>query len=61
MQKYAGFDKDYDLTDLGSYRQISRVFKLVDANKLIKIGAGIYAKASFNEMLNRPIIKGDVQ
>jgi hypothetical protein len=48
-----------DLTDLSSYRQVSRVFKkLVDANRLIKIGAGIYAKASFNEMLNRPIIKG---
>ncbi len=48
-----------DLTDLGSYRQISRVFKkLVDTNMLIKIGSGIYAKASFNEMLNRPIIKG---
>jgi hypothetical protein len=48
-----------DLTDLGSYRQVSRIFKkLIDANQLIKIGAGLYAKASFNEMLNRPIIKG---
>ncbi|CEG55701.1 DUF6088 family protein [Legionella fallonii] len=48
-----------DLTDLGSYRQVSRVFKkLVDASKLIKIGSGIYAKAYFNEILNRPIIKG---
>lgn len=48
-----------DLTDMGSYRQVSRVLKkLVDANKLIKIGSGIYAKASFSEMLNKAIIKG---
>lgn len=48
-----------DFEDLGSYRQISRVFKvLMNENKLIKIGAGIYAKAYFCEILNRPVLKG---
>ena len=32
-----------DFEDLGSYRQLSRVFKvLIDENKLVKIGAGVY-------------------
>lgn len=49
----------HDLIDLGSYRQVSRVFKkLMDDNKLVKIGAGIYAKAYLSEMLNAPIIQG---
>lgn len=48
-----------DLIDLGSYRQVSRIFKkLIDDNKLVKIGAGIYAKAYLSEMLNVPIIQG---
>lgn len=48
-----------DLMNLGSYRQVSRVFnKLIDDNKLVKIGAGIYAKAYLSEMLNVPIIQG---
>ena len=48
-----------DLMDLGSYRQVSRVFKkMMDDNKLVKIGAGIYAKAYLSEMLNVPIIQG---
>ena len=48
-----------DFEDLGSYRQISRVFKvLIDNNKLVKIGAGVYAKAYLSEMLNIPIIQG---
>ena len=48
-----------DLTDLGSYRQVSRVLnKLIDANELIKIGVGIYAKAYFNEMFNKAVLKG---
>ncbi|OAI50053.1 hypothetical protein AYO45_00295 [Gammaproteobacteria bacterium SCGC AG-212-F23] len=35
-----------DFNDLGSYRQISRVLKgLIAEKKLVKIGAGIYAKA----------------
>lgn len=48
-----------DLTDLGSYRQVSRVFKkLIDANKIVKIGAGIYAKAHFSETLNKSLVQG---
>lgn len=48
-----------DLIDLGSYRQVSRVFKkLMDDNKLVKIGSGVYAKAYLSEMLNTPIIEG---
>ncbi len=48
-----------DFKDLGSYRQISRVFKaLMEENKLIKIGAGIYAKAYFSEILNKPLVQG---
>lgn len=48
-----------DLINLGSYRQVSRVFKkLMDDNKLVKIGAGVYAKAYLSEMLNVPIIQG---
>jgi hypothetical protein len=48
-----------DFEALGSYRQISRVFKsLIDDNKLVKIGAGVYAKAYLSEMLNIPIIEG---
>lgn len=48
-----------DLADLGSYRQVSRVFKkLIEANLLIKVGAGIYARAQFSEILNRAILKG---
>src|SRR5437868_6228143 len=47
-----------DLADLGSYRQVSRVFKkLIEANLLIKVGAGIYARAQFSEILNRSILK----
>jgi hypothetical protein len=47
-----------DLIDLGSYRQVSRVFKkLLDANKIVKIGSGIYAKAYFSETLNKPLVK----
>ena|SRR3990167_4880900 len=49
----------HDFKDLGSYRQISRVFKaLIDDNKLIKIGAGVYAKAYLSDLLNIPLIQG---
>ena len=35
-----------DLTDLGSYRQVSRAInKLIEDKKLVKIGSGVYAKA----------------
>lgn len=48
-----------DFEDLGSYRQISRIFKvLMDDNKLVKIGAGIYAKAYLSDVLNIPLIQG---
>ena len=48
-----------DFEDLGSYRQISRVFKvLLDENKLVKIGAGVYAKAYLSDVLNIPLIQG---
>jgi hypothetical protein len=48
-----------DFEDLGSYRQVSRVFKkLMDDNKLVKIGLGVYAKAYLSELLNISIIQG---
>ncbi|HGT2644512.1 TPA: hypothetical protein ACM2VO_003357 [Legionella pneumophila] len=48
-----------DFNDLGSYRQISRVFRqLIAENKLVKIGAGVYAKAYMSEILNKPVIQG---
>ena len=47
-----------DFEDLGSYRQISRVFsRLVKAKKLVKIGAGVYAKACVSKYTGRPLIK----
>ena len=46
-----------DFEDLGSYRQVSRVFKrLMDDNKLIKIGAGIYAKTSISGRFDAPVL-----
>lgn len=46
-----------DLDDLGSYRQVSRVFKaLMSENKLIKIGAGIYAKTTTADKLDTPVL-----
>ena len=48
-----------DFSDLGSYRQISRVLnKLIQEKKLVKIGFGVYAKAYQAENLNKPIIQG---
>ncbi|MFA6302004.1 MAG: type IV toxin-antitoxin system AbiEi family antitoxin domain-containing protein [Legionella sp.] len=47
-----------DIEDMGSSRQISRCFKdLVEMGELIKIGYGIYTKASVSESINKPIIK----
>lgn len=46
-----------DFEDLGSYRQISRVFKgLIDTNKLVKIGAGTYAKTSMSDTFDTPVL-----
>lgn len=48
--------KDFD--GLGSYRQISRALnKLIEEKKLVKIGAGIYAKAYLSKYSNTPLIK----
>ena len=47
-----------DFNDLGSYRQISRALnELIAEKKLVKIGAGIYAKAYISENLNQPVIQ----
>ena len=48
--------KDFD--GLGSYRQISRAInKLIEEKKLVKIGAGIYAKAYLSKYSDTPLIK----
>ncbi len=47
-----------DLNALGEYRQVSRAIKaLIEDGKLIKLGYGIYAKASTNEYIKKPVIK----
>lgn len=47
-----------DLNNLASYRQVSRVLKdLIVKKKLVKIGAGIYAKAYTSKYTNIPLIK----
>jgi len=46
-----------DIDFLGEPRQISRALKaLVEDGELIKLGYGIYAKAEFSNLLDRPII-----
>jgi len=48
--------KDFD--GLGSYRQISRAInKLIEGKKLVKIGAGVYAKAYVSKYSDTPLIK----
>jgi hypothetical protein len=50
-----------DFNDLGSYRQISRgLNKLIGQKKIVKIGAGVYAKAYFSQYTDVPIVKGGV-
>lgn len=50
-----------NFNDLGSYRQISRVLKqLITAKKLVKISAGIYAKAYVSKYTDIPLIKNGV-
>lgn len=47
-----------DFENLGSYRQVSRAInKLIDKKKLVKIGAGIYAKAYLSKYSTTPLIK----
>ena len=44
--------------DVGSYRQISRAFnELIAEKKLVKIGAGIYAKAYLSKYSDIPLVK----
>lgn len=50
-----------DFSDLGSYRQTSRVFKeLIVEKKLVKIGAGIYAKTYVSKYTDTPLIKNGI-
>lgn len=50
-----------DFNDLGSYRQISRILeKLIREKKLIKIGAGLYAKAYLSKYADIPLVKNGI-
>lgn len=47
-----------DLSDLGSYRQVSRAInKLIEDKKLVKIGSGVYAKTYQSKYSSTPLIK----
>lgn len=47
-----------DFVDLGSYRQVSRVLnKLMEDKKIVKIGAGVYAKSYISKYSDLPLIK----
>jgi len=47
-----------DFSDLGSYRQMSRIFKkFTIEKKLVKIGSGIYAKTYISKYTDAPLIK----
>jgi len=47
-----------DVSSLGSSRQVSRGLKaLVEDGELVKLGYGIYAKAEWSELLDRPVIR----
>lgn len=44
--------------DLGSYRQISRILRrLIAEKKLVKVSAGVYAKAYVSKYTDIPLIK----
>lgn len=50
-----------DFNDIGSYRQVSRALnKLIDEKKLIKLGAGIYAKAYLSKYSDIPLVKNGI-
>jgi hypothetical protein len=50
-----------DFSDLGSYRQISRALnKLIADKQIVKIGAGIYAKAYLSKYSDIPLIKNGI-
>jgi len=47
-----------DFSDLGSYRQVSRVLKkFIVEKKIVKIGSGVYAKAFVSKYTDIPLIK----
>jgi hypothetical protein len=47
-----------DLNELGSYRQVSRALnKLIAEKKLVKIGAGIYAKTYLSKYSDIPLVQ----
>ena len=50
-----------DFNDLGSYRQVSRALnKLITKKKLVKIGAGIYAKTYLSKYSDIPLVKNGI-
>lgn len=50
-----------DFVGLGSYRQISRILnKLVAEKKLVKIGAGLYAKAYLSQYTDIPLVNNGI-
>ena len=50
-----------DFEGLGSYRQISRILsRLLEKKKLVRIGAGVYAKAYISKYTGIPLIKNGV-
>ena len=50
-----------DFNELGSYRQISRALKrLIVEKRLVKIGAGIYAKAYTSKYSDIPLVKNGI-
>ncbi len=49
-----------DLLDLADKTQVSRALKkLAIAGKLIKIGYGVFAKATYSQRLNKAILNGN--
>jgi len=51
-----------DLNDIGSPRQISRVLKeCLEDGVLVRIGRGIYAKATQSKYIDVPIIRKDFE
>lgn len=50
-----------DFNDLGSYRQISRALnQLITEKKLVKISAGVYAKAYVSKYTDIPLVKNGI-
>ncbi len=50
-----------NFNDLGSYRQVSRALdRLIAQKKIVRIGAGVYAKAYLSPYSDIPLIKGGI-